>query len=265
MDITWEIDPATTVKFMGKPFRKAEILAEGRSIASPLRIGRRGEFAFALADGRRARVAVAPTYGGTSEITLTVDGRVMAPSNGRPFLCKSCGAMRQPNDRYCEGCGAAAPPAGRYIQADRVAQAGTMIWVIAALFAVGGAISYFLAKSTAAALLQKMASLPDDRVLSQAGGHVVTVARLRDQLLWQPAAVLTENLILAGIMCGLALWARRSPLPAIIVAAAIYGMVLLVAALQDPLSLARGSVIKVMVILALYRGVRAALAMRAAA
>jgi len=69
-------------------------------------------------------------------------------------------------------------------------------------------------------------------------------------------------MILATMMIGLAIWARRSPLPAVLIATATYLVVIVASGIADPRSLAQGWIIKLIVIAFLVKGIKAALALR---
>jgi hypothetical protein len=59
------------------------------------------------------------------------------------------------------------------------------------------------------------------------------------------------------IFFGLAFWARSSPLPAAIVGLSVYGSLLLLDVIFDPTSLARGILLKFIIIAALVQAIRA--------
>ena len=69
--------------------------------------------------------------------------------------------------------------------------------------------------------------------------------------------VLTIQFGLAAVMMGLAFWAKRSPTTAMVAAAAIYGVIELISIALEPSSICKGLLVKVVVIGALYRGLRA--------
>lgn len=77
-----------------------------------------------------------------------------------------------------------------------------------------------------------------------------------------PWGVLITNLVLAAVMAGLALWGKRSPLPALLVATAVYAVVQVAAASMDPSTLAGGIIVKIAVVIFLVRGIKSALALR---
>jgi hypothetical protein len=75
---------------------------------------------------------------------------------------------------------------------------------------------------------------------------------------------LVANLVLAGLMAVLWLWARRAPLPAIASALALYLVVQVVSAVWDPTTIYKGIFVKLLAIGALWKGLKAALDARAA-
>ena len=95
-------------------------------------------------------------------------------------------------------------------------------------------------------------------------GRQYTVGELRKQLEWEPWGILAVNFILAAIMIGLSFWARRSPLPAVLIATATYAVVIVANAIVDPATIGQGMIMKIIVIGLLVKGIRAALALRAA-
>jgi hypothetical protein len=72
------------------------------------------------------------------------------------------------------------------------------------------------------------------------------------------------NFILAAVMGALSLWARRSPLPAVLIATATYVVVIVANAIADPATLGQGWIVKIIVIAFLFKGIKAALALRTA-
>lgn len=75
----------------------------------------------------------------------------------------------------------------------------------------------------------------------------------------EPGGPLTGAIMggVGAIFIGLAVWARSSPLPAAIVGLSIYGSLLLVDAIFDPASLARGVIIKIIIIGMLVQAIQA--------
>jgi hypothetical protein len=58
-------------------------------------------------------------------------------------------------------------------------------------------------------------------------------------------------------MAGLYFWGRRSPLPAVLVAAGTYLAVQVVSAIVDPATIGQGIVLKILIVAMLYRGIKA--------
>ena len=63
-------------------------------------------------------------------------------------------------------------------------------------------------------------------------------------------------------MAGLWVWAKKSLLPAILVALAVFVTVHVASAIIDPKTIVQGIIIKIVALVALTRGVKAALAAR---
>jgi hypothetical protein len=98
----------------------------------------------------------------------------------------------------------------------------------------------------------------------QVGDKIYTASELRSAVKAEPVHALVVNLVLAAIMGVLWLWARRAPLPAIAGARAVFVVVQVVSAVVEPTTIYRGIIIKVIALLALGKGLRAALAAREA-
>lgn len=88
------------------------------------------------------------------------------------------------------------------------------------------------------------------------------MGQLRAQLLWEPWGVLLINGILAAMMVALSLWGRRAPLPAVLVATATYAVVNVSSASADPMTIAQGLLLKLIMLGFLVKGIKAALALR---
>lgn len=157
--------------------------------------------------------------------------------------CGACGKPIRGGDEYCEACGAPVTPllkaafrerleaSHEYYagHAKQVRSAQNTIGVLSGLFVVGALISFLMNHDA-----------PNGEA-------------------WQ---ILGVNLFLALVMLGLWLWSKRSLLPAIIAALAIYVTVILGSALVDPKTIIQGIIVKFLVIGALIKGVQSALAAR---
>lgn len=193
--------------------------------------------------------------------------------------CESCGARVGTDDEFCEGCGEAVTDRAREgafarsndemfernqqlsSTAAKVGKASRMIGLLAVLFALSGTIMWLLTRDQARIALMRLSSLAaDERVTVE--GKEYTVAALRRQLEGEPTQVLVVNLVLAAIMLALYVWSRRSPLPAIATALAVFIGVNFISFLVEPVSLFQGIIVKALAIAALTVGLRHALAAR---
>jgi len=259
MKVKWEVDDHTTVEAEIRYFGKHRLIVNGTAI--PAQISKR-PFPFDLPDGRHASISLQPQFMGATIVKLTVDDQLMVPS-GTAVACQSCGAQVQPNDRFCGSCGQKMPPAEHYIHRMQLRGAAGTIWTLAALFAISGIVMSLLARSKAAPTLEKL-DAGDPQAEYLVNGATMTASALRHLINWQVWSVLIVNLVLAAIMVGLAIWGRRAPLAAILVATAVYVAVTATNAVLDPATIAQGIIVKILIILVLVRGIRGALAMRPA-
>jgi hypothetical protein len=265
LNIQWDVDEATVIKAKMGAFGKSVLTVRGTEIPNELKLRKKMRFWFDLPDGRPAEILVSPRFGGAADIELRVDGQLMAPTEKQPVKCDACGAVVRPNDRFCEACGHPTPPAENYLHRKRLKEASGAIWMMAVLFAIFGVVFFFITRSQGAPILGKLAGMDANaRVTATATGVTYTVSALRDKISWAPWNVLFLNLFLAVVMVGLAFWGRRAPLAAILVATATYAVVIVANAIVDPATIAQGVVVKVIVILVLFRGIRGALALRPA-
>jgi len=187
--------------------------------------------------------------------------------------CGACGKPLRSGDEFCEACGAKVSAelkkavrdrfeASHIDFAGRAKSAQSTIGGLSVLFTLGGAVFFFITKGKSDEALAKLTGAGDGEPLEQTVAGARTVGELRGALQREPYQVLGLNLFLALVMLGLWMWSKRSLLPAIITALGIYVTVILASALYDPKSLAQGVIVKVIVIVALAKGVRAALATR---
>jgi hypothetical protein len=141
----------------------------------------------------------------------------------------------------------------------RVRAGSKWIGMLAILFAVAAPLDYALQKTEIDQALAEFdhTGQGDDDAASADGIHAESETRLmvRHVLLRGLAA----NLILAGLMGVLWLWARRAPLPAIGCALALFLVVQVVAGVWDPSSIYKGIFIKLVALGALWKGLKAAL------
>jgi len=146
----------------------------------------------------------------------------------------------------------------------RVRQGSKWVGVLAILFLVSGPIMFGMQMVAADKALEHLQQFGDDEQLEPIGGKTYTAGELRKEVRREPYQILIVNLVLAAIMGGLWVWARRAPLPAIACALALFVVVQLVSAVVDPSSIVKGILIKLIALAALGKGLKAALDARAA-
>jgi hypothetical protein len=265
VDKTWEVDEANTVKARFGAFGRKVVSVNGKEVYNSRKLGPRGEIPFSLPDGRGAAISVKRPFIGVPAIDLRVVGNLIVETGKKPIKCASCGTVAKPYDRFCASCGKAMPTAQDYSNQKHVKSATSAITVLAVLFLVAGIALFFVTKGQAEPTLAKLQGLdPGSMYPTPIEGRTYTVGELRKQLVWEPWGTLIVNLIVAAIMLVLSLWARRSPLPAVLIATATYAVVQVAAAITDPATIGQGLLMKVIIIAFLVKGIKAALALRTA-
>lgn len=265
MEKTWEVDDANTVKARFGAFGKKVVTVSGREVYNSRKLGPKGEIPFSLPDGRTAAISMKSSFIGSPAIELRVGGNLMVETGKKPIKCASCGTVAKPYDRFCASCGKAMPTAEDHLNQKHVKDATGAIKVLAVLFVIFGVVMFFVAKGQADPVLAKLQAMdPGTMFPTPIEGRTYTVGELQKQLAWEPWGVLIVNLILATAMGVLSLWARRSPLPAVIIAAATYVVVIVANAIVDPATIGQGWIVKIIVIAFLFKGIKAALALRTA-
>lgn len=265
MDKTWEVDDANTVKAHFGGFGKKMVSVNGKEVYNARKLGPKGQIPFAMPDGRGAAISVTRPFIGMPAIELRVDGNLVAETGKKPIKCAACGVVAKPYDRFCASCGQAMPsPEERQLE-KHVKEATGAIKVLAVLFLIFGSLMFFITKGQADAAMANLANMDASMVLpNQIAGQTYTVGELRKELAWEPWGVLIVNLILAAVMAGLSLWARRAALPAVLIATATYAVVIVLNAISDPATIGQGVIVKIIVIAFLAKGIKAAFALRAA-
>ena len=265
MEKTWEIDDATTVKAVFGAFGKKTITVNGKEVHSGRKAFPKEGQPFALPDGRPASLSVKAQFATAPEIDLKVGGNLMVETEKKtPIACAKCGTAAKPWDRFCGKCGQAMPTAEDYKRRKLVKSATSAIKFLAVIFFLFGIVMFFATQAQVNTALEKIQSMDAAATFPTAiEGKTYTVGELRKRLEWEPWGVLAVNGILTAIMVGLALWSRRSPLPAVVIATATYIVVIVANAIADPATLGQGWIVKAIIILFLFRGIKAALALRA--
>ena len=179
--------------------------------------------------------------------------------------CGRCPTKIVVGDQFCGGCGRAVTDQDRevlqvrlegsdyqaYERGKQVRAAAGWIGALAIVFAISGVVMFFIARERVGSL-ERLDHFSDD-----------AAAEVRRQMALEPYLELVPNLILAVCMGGLWLWARRSPLPAITVAFALFIVVQVGNALVEPRLIFSGLIIKILALVALTKGLMAALEARA--
>lgn len=224
MQIRWDVDDATSVVLNIGVFR-TKVLIDGNAIPAKISMRKTNHFPFELPDGRDAVITVSPKIGTRPDITLTVNGQLMVATPKNPILCGACGKAVKPNDKFCGACGHEMPPPEHHLHKKHVNTATRVIIWLAVLFALTGGLMYYLSHEQ---------------------------------------SDLAVYLILSGIMAALAFWSRKAPLPAVLVATAIYVSLIVLSAIFDPATIGQGLLVKILFTIMLVRGIKAALALRTA-
>jgi len=263
VDKTWEIDGTTTVKAQFGAFGKNAISVNGREVHNSRKAVPKEGIAFALPDGRQSVLTRTAQFVGAPEIDLRVGGNLVVETGKKPIACAACGTVAKPYDRFCGKCGQAMPTAEDYQRRKHVKNATGAIKWLAAIFFFFGIVMFFATQGQATVALAKLQGMDAAATYpTPIEGRTYTVGELRKQLEWEPWGVLIVNGILAAIMVGLALWGTRSPLPAVLIATATYAVVIVANAISDPATLGQGWIVKLIIIAFLFKGIKAALALR---
>jgi hypothetical protein len=261
----WDVDDRFVVEAKTGMFGRTLLSINGKPVPGKLTTRRKSELIFTLPDNRRASMAARPQFGTRPEMRLTVDGRLMLETGKKPIKCDACGVTVKPNDRYCGGCGHEMPSPETSLHRANLSKATKAIMWLSVLFLASGILMFFVGNQNAEKALSHLAGMdPAAAYPKLIDGHTYTVAEVRAKILWEPRSILIVDGILAAIMGGLALWGRHSPLPAILIAAAVYAVVSVVTALSNPATIGQGIYVKIVVIALLVRGIKAALALRTA-
>lgn len=265
MDRKWELDEATTVTAHFGWFGKKVISVNGREAYNARKYTRNREIDFSLPDGRPAVLSFIPEFIGRPTVHLKVAGSLVMETPKKPIKCGSCGAVAKPYDKFCGKCGKPMPSPEDQELRGYISSATSAIKALAVLYVLGGLLMFAVAKGHTDTALSKLEGMQDEAAYpTQIDGRTYKVGELRKQIAWEPWGVLIVNLILATIMVALALWARRAPLPAVLIATATYLVLIVANAIGDPRTLMQGWIIKLIVIAFLVKGIKAALALRTA-
>lgn len=187
--------------------------------------------------------------------------------------CGACGKPVRASDEFCEACGAKVSDALKAALRERLAtthpmdtgrgkNAQTTIGALSILFTLGGVVFFFITKSRADDALSRLSEAGATEPLAEMVEGATTVGELRTLLEREPYQILGLNLFLAAVMLGLWIWSKKALLPAMISALGIYVAVIVASGLYDPKTLIQGVLVKIVVIVALAKGIQSALAVR---
>jgi hypothetical protein len=192
------------------------------------RLSKKPSMPITISNGRTAVVGWTKPFLGPQLAELKFDDETAIMTTGKTkATCRKCNAFVQPYDHFCDGCGNPLPTAID-VQCERyVKEATRVIKWLAVIFVLFGVIMFFTQQKAANEALQNLeglegleASMPYPEPFD---GVTYNVGELLEQIEWEVTGVLVINLIRASIMVTLLFWAKRAPLPAILVAAATYG------------------------------------------
>ncbi len=165
----------------------------------------------------------------------------LAITPSEPALCASCYANVAEADAFCDNCGY--PIKGteeeqQFFKNNRIVKeidladyqtkiikAGNKLFWIAGFFAFGGFIMFLTSK--------------DDQETNVNG--------------------LIVCLVISFIFVALGAWSRKKPLAALVSGAALYGIVVILAAISNPLTIISGIIWKIIIIGAFVQGIKAAI------
>jgi uncharacterized membrane protein len=260
----WRVDNATIVDFQTGSFGRQSVSVNGEEFYRRRPWRGKALYEFVVpGSGAKAALEVRPAVvSGQAHTELRVGGRVMVEQS-EIIPCKGCGKLPNGYDAFCGNCGQALPKPESYTQRRQLKNATKAIRYLAILFLIVGIALFFLTKSNSEQALTRVASLPDSaNYPALLAGKQYTVGQVRRELAWAPWSALLVNAILAVVMTILYFWGKRAPLAAIMVATATYFVVIIGNAIADPRTLAQGLIVKIIVIVMLVNGIKAALALR---
>lgn len=163
--------------------------------------------------------------------------------------CPHCGTMNPSGGAFCEACGKALPSA---------APSSPRVVTSASGFAATG-----IGRNLQSEELQKQAkkaagALLAVAIIQAAFGALVIFVILPKDIPAQTRNVLMVSVFgIAAVFFALYFWARRQPLPASIVGLVLFITVHLLDAIQDPTALARGLIMKIIIIVMLVNAIQA--------
>ena len=185
--------------------------------------------------------------------------------------CFNCGARIKSADDFCGECGAkinraSISDAGK-LWSDEISasvnKASKWVLAIGFMFIVFGTIMGFMQKGTTDSALANLVQYEDSATWSvPINGKTVTVGELRGIVKFEYYSVFVLNYFLAIVMFVIFKWSKTAPFSAFVTALSIYIGVIVLGAMLDPKTLVQGIIVKIMVIVALVNGIKAAIPTR---
>jgi hypothetical protein len=223
MKRTWQIDAHTTVQFQTGAFSRRIISINGTEVQRWRNSKRHDSADFVLPDSlKKAKLEIHRDFLGQITTDLRIDGRLMVQSEDL-VTCQACASTPKPYDTFCANCGKALAPPEDYAHIRQLKWARNTIKYLGILYAILGVVVFLVSKKL---------------------------------------VVLLVYLILAAVMGLLFQWSKRAPLAAIVIASATYLVLITTSAMVDPRTLAQGIYVKIIIVAALAKGVKSALALR---
>lgn len=185
--------------------------------------------------------------------------------------CPGCGAMVGSADDFCGHCGAKVKEAGN-TGADRlwseevgasVKKASKWVFAIAVMFVLFGTVMGFMQKGTTDKARANLVQFEDSATWSvPVNGKTVTVGELKRMIEFEYYSVFGVNYFLAIVMFVIFVWSKKSPFSAFVTALSIYLGVIVLNVIVDPKTIVQGIIVKIVVIVALINGIKAAIPTR---
>ncbi len=233
MQIRWDVDDANKVELKIGMFR-TRLAVNGAELPVKISMTRNESYPFKLADGRDAVITTVPKIGTRALLELRVGGELVMEAPRDAINCGACGKQVKPEDKFCGACGHALPPPGQRQHHQHVRTATRTIGVLAILYLVVGVV-----------------------IFSWLGDSGTPMGAL-------PRDILIACLIMSAIMGLLAWWSRKAPLPAVLIATAIYATGVAVNLTVGEAKINNFFVLHILIFVFLVRGLKAALALRTA-
>ena len=262
----WEVDSNTFVELTLGLLGSEKVYVNGVKVASKRNLIKfNSEIEFKLSQFREGKISIA-SRGFKPECKLFVDKQLILPENtGYSMTCPSCKTVNKINDKFCESCGVALPHPETIDRELKVKEARVTIQCLSVLFLFAGVAMFFFQKGNFDTMLANLMILDPSSVYEDKSNvNAMTVSEMIIQVQIQKYADLVLNIFIATLMLGLSFWAKKSPLSATIIAAAIYAAVIVLSALVDPTTLANGIFMKAIIISLLYKGIKAGLELKPA-